>query len=564
MPECEKCGILCKTAKILANHQLKSQSCKKYKNITFVCNLCDFTASGIKNIDAHIEHNCSTTSSSTQKGEKYSILLSKNKKLEEDVKKRDILILNLQLQLKSELLKNKIYTDIISKTDINLENVIKETQDKLVIHNYKNGNIPLTVFNSMSDFTEMERYTINPPKPARKKKKPKIVKTHKDSDLILEDNDEKDEKDEKEHTFKTYKDIVQLSEKELEAKLQKDTIKVSTELNKIVYDNFDISHKEITESIESYFNQIETTSKYTVNLMSIKNTRKRLLGKISLNDYIELLNSHNQRLFDIFKSRNYNTRKIKKNIGISLTPLDMRFIFFEDYANTTLEIDEIERFGLALRVLLQNKKSFVPYDNKKFINDIMNYGLALFELRDCIKRCLVNEYGFHNIIYINLKKSTIKDPYSFYSLLSFSGQKRNWKMESRMEDITNDFIDSTLNYCIDLFRKLYYTVFNDNVFRNDYMTKSQVTEFDCEQLLQTIILLAQPMKVAEIFKEILIENCSFTPTELDSFNLRADDKMQQKRLAKTKDSDEDIIKVIKRLFDEIQNDDALSLIETRK
>jgi hypothetical protein len=73
--------------------------------------------------------------------------------------------------------------------------------------------------------------------------------------------------------------------------------------------------------------------------------------------------------------------------------------------------------------------------------------------------------------------------------------KRCWKMECRLEDFSTDFADNVLPYCISLFRKIYKDVFEDNIYRPDYMTKSQILEFDCEQLVQNIILLAQPIKV---------------------------------------------------------------------
>ena len=59
--------------------------------------------------------------------------------LESRIKQKDMTILNLQLLLKFELMKNKIYYDIIeSQTNIKLSNIIKESESQCNIYNYNN------------------------------------------------------------------------------------------------------------------------------------------------------------------------------------------------------------------------------------------------------------------------------------------------------------------------------------------------------------------------------------------------------------------------------------------
>ena len=232
-----------------------------------------------------------------------------------------------------------------------------------------------------------------------------------------------------------------------------------------------------------------------------------------------------------------------------------------------MDVDDVQKFGLALGVLIQHKKQFVPYDNKLFFNNIKNYSLSLFELQECIEKCLINRYGFHNIIYLNRDKNKNKnchktDPYSFYTLDHIK-DNRFWKMECRLEDFTLDFIDNVLPYCINLFRKIYKDVFADNIYRTDYMFKSQITEFDCEQLIQNIIFLAKPNLLFKTFQQIIIDNCTFTSTETDKFNLYGDDKLQQKRLSSFQNSDQDISKIFERLFDGITPEDSLKLLYSK-
>lgn len=513
--------------------------------------------------------------------------------LESKLKSKDMSIMNLQLRLQFEQMKNKIYANIIqTQTNINIEDIIKESENEIHIFNFEKGNIPLVVHDFMSEKTE--QYTIITPKPKRNKyktnksdcikkvkKKPVESETIPSSDIIVEDDDivdvdecdksdksdrsdrsvEEDKK--KKKTYRTVKEYIQRSEKELGSKLQEDVARVDKQIDQIVYDNFDVSHKEITESLEKLFDTITKTRVYTVSLSSMKKLRNKLLGKLRLEDYKTLLIDHIKRLDTIFSQRNYAPKKIATIISSSLTPLDMRLSHYEGYTNVNIDADEVHKFGLALEILIEHEKRFVCCDKKEFFSNIKNYGLALFELRECVKRCLVNRYGFQNIIYLASPKSSLKDPYSFYTLEKIKEEKRCWKMECRLEDFSTDFSQDVLPYCISLFRKIYKDVFSDNEYRPDYMSKAQILEEDCEQLIQNIILLAKPMHLCKMFQELITSTSTFTPTESDKFNLYGDDKLQQKKFESSQDSDEDTSQVIKRLFDGISYDDAIKVIESR-
>ena len=66
-----------------------------------------------------------------------------------------------------------------------------------------------------------------------------------------------------------------------------------------------------------------------------------------------------------------------------------------------------------------------------------------------------------------------------------------------------------------------------------------------------------------MFQELIVEKSTFTPTESDKFNLYGDDKFQQKRFASNRDLDEETCQVIKRLFDGISEEDAMSVVVSR-
>jgi hypothetical protein len=587
MPDCDKCGIYCKTVKYLAKHQKSAKYCEKYQNIIFVCKRCNFNTIGIKNIESH-SNECTGKNigsnplaeivNAKQHVENENKLLNiKINQLETKLRNKDLTIMNLQLRLQFEQMKTKIFANIIqSQTDIKVEDIIKENTEDIHIFNFNNGNIPIVVHNFVNQNDEqiVEKYTIDPPK--KKIKYVKILDKTKitpnvvdDSDIIIEDDHITNTPllknigpKLKKKTYRTVKDYIKTSEKELDTKLKKDVERIDKKYEEIVYNNFDVSHKEITESLEKIFESIVTSRSYTVSLSSMKFMRRKLLGKLSLVEYTKLISEHIKRLEDIFNERNFPVKKITKIVSSSLTPLDIRLVFFTGYTNVNIEIDDVQKFGLALEVLTEHEKQFVPYDKTKFFNNIKNYSLSLFELRDCVERSLINRYGFQNVIYIPKPKSTSKDPYSFYTLASV-GEIRCWKMVCRLEDFTTDFIDSILPYCVSLFKKIYKDVFHDNVYRQDYMTKSQITEFDCEQLILNIITLSKPINLCKIIQDIIVSKCTIIATESDKFDFSADDKMQQKRFNSIKDSEEDMYQVIKMIFDGISKDDAMHVINSR-
>ena len=76
-----------------------------------------------------------------------------------DSKNKDVIIMNLQLKLQLEYMKNKIYTNIIqTQTNIKIEDIIKETENEIHIFNFDKGEIPVVVHNFISD--KNEQYII--------------------------------------------------------------------------------------------------------------------------------------------------------------------------------------------------------------------------------------------------------------------------------------------------------------------------------------------------------------------------------------------------------------------
>ena len=294
----------------------------------------------------------------------------------------------------------------------------------------------------------------------------------------------------------------------------------------------------------------------------IKILRLKLIGTMKLTNYTELLKSHVTIFNDIFKEKEYLEKKIIQIISKGLSPLESRIIHYGNYINTTIEIDEMEKFDKSLSLSIDFPKSYEPFNKHAFIKHFQNYSSSLFPLKANIERYLFNRYGFYNVIYFQAPKSTDDDPYSFYVIEKIDKGKICWSMDTRLEELTNYIINNIRPYLISIFRKIYKDVFNDNDYRADYMYKSAITSADTEQILQNIFALSNHKILCRELRTIIKNRATHIATVNDKFNILGDDLLQKKRLNSVKD-DFDIVDTIKLIFDGITSEQAVDFYRNR-
>ena len=196
----------------------------------------------------------------------------------------------------------------------------------------------------------------------------------------------------------------------------------------------------------------------------------------------------------------------------------------------------------------------------------LTYSICFFSISDFYKICMTNKYGYENIIYFNHKGKKIDDPFSFYILDNITDEGiRNWKMDSRLEDFTDELRTQLINFLVSNYRKLYKQVFRDNCFHETASSDgfSQIIEYECTQIFQNLIDLGNKYKFNKIIRKVVSDK-EFIPTENDRFNLLSDDIIQKKRFADNSESDTDeICNTIALLYDNIQYSDEkiLNLIQ---
>lgn len=542
MSTCEYCGRVFNSIKTLKKHQLNAEYCKATRYISFICSKCNYVSKDMKTMEVHAV-NCPQQQFNTtvdtlptkimQLEDQKMYYEKKSGELESELMEMNEELAMMRLKLQMEEFKSNIYYNIIkSNTDINIDNVFQVKSDSIQINNFQSGNIPIIVRDYITGTSDNYNIIM--------KKKKSHTKT----------------------TYRTVKNKVPLAIENPEEQEEK-IRKVDDDIKEIVQENFDISQTDILNNIEELFNQLIKHKIYTKFLPQITAQRVQLLGKMPLTNYIELVKEHLNRIKKIFRDKNYDDKKITAilNKKAELSPLEQRLLFFNKYYNSRIEGDDIQCLKLSLKVNSIYCKRFVPFVRDDLYKSLYNYTIALFTVKDTLKRQFINPYGYSNIIYLDLGKET-DDPYSFYTLEKIEDDgRRCWKLECRVDNFSHDLAYHVKKYCITLFRKIYYDIFNDNVYRENYVDTTAITQQDCEQLLQNILVLSNTKQFCNMLRNMLMKYCKITPTSLDKFNLTADDRLQKKQFASFTDDPEEVVSSIKQLFDGISNDDIQTVID---
>ena len=336
-----------------------------------------------------------------------------------------------------------------------------------------------------------------------------------------------------------------------------------------------LTKDECDDKILSLMDAIRVQKQYAGELRELRNVRFRLLKFLTLTQYIDFLGKHITQMREIFSSR-MDGKKISGIVKTRLLlPLELRFLEMKGYETVSLDTNEISLLKKYLRYKYGFDKKYTVFDKNNIVSLYSCYYIALFNVVDYIKIILPNKYGINNLIYLDVHKSSDDDPFSFYYLEQIGSNQlgnkdsddntviRNWVMDCRLDDIVGYIAGSVMEYSINLYRKIYYSIYHDNDYRNDNSGDHQILEYEGEQLLQNIVIMADYNNFNNLIRQIIKEKCKYIPTKNDKFNLYSDDPINRRRLKKidTEETKKNIMTNIKRLYDTIDDDqlDALYL-----
>jgi len=417
----------------------------------------------------------------------------------------------LKLELKCEKFYNTILKQLIRHyTAIPIDKIFKETEEGLHIYDFEKGNMPIIVHSALKNGKGKKKiYNVN--------------------------GDENDKKD----VFRTVKNQIPLKEEEEKKEI--------VEKSSLSEDKFTI----ITEQLSLLIQSLQNEKQYNKVLINIRNRISNMLEYLPLYDYITKLTENIEKVKSILTKR-IGEKKAFASIGNALFGLDQRLLSFPHYHMSQIDSEEVERLKKSLE-LIPHSKEYIPYNKEFVFSHLKSYALAIFPVFNLINDIVFNKYGFYNVIYLPIAKSLEEDPYSYYILVLNEKEIRKWKMDCRLEDLCRELSEELRMYCVVLFRKIYFDIFNDNHYREDFKSKFNILSEDCVQLLQNIKVLSMQKLFRTKMKTLVREKANYIPTDHDKFNLTGDDIIQKQRLSIEKDTDEELLNITRMLFDNVNS-----------
>jgi hypothetical protein len=537
-------------------------SSNKIKDTIFTCTKCNCFTKDYNKMFIHqkiCRGQLSCKKEREKEKEKKENLKNENKKLKEEIdilskilknkeeneKKMKQEIINLEYSLKIEkIIKNSLQILLNETTSLNSSKVIEELKDGIHIHGIRSKDIPF-IFHS-----EDEILQINP-----------NVNPNINPSL----NEKKEEKKE------TFRAINKVEEKKEDIKLKIET--VDEEVKEIVRSKFEfINIKDCENEINNVFVNIKEGRKYTKNLEYIKTIRCKMLGWMDIEEYKNMILQQIDHITNIFTEKSMEKKKITLIIFEHFTGLELRLARYKSYTKTCIDPEDIYRLKLSLEVCTPFPKEYKPFERS--FERFKNYNLVLFTLEKCVECYLINRYGFNNLVYIDIKtkkenerfhseavhraeqisqRGSIdkkSDFFGFYYLEKIEKGIRYWKMDSRLENISEEFSETLLPFCISLYKKIYIDIFGDNYYRPDISDMSPIANGEMEQLLENILILSNQDSCRDLLQRIIRTSATHSPTMNDKINLRVPDKTQIERFSEQrKEYNED--NVIYNLYNKI-------------
>lgn len=400
---------------------------------------------------------------------------------------------------------------------------------------------------------KIERKGKKKVKKVKKVKKREIFRSVKNQAEQIVSNDEDDI--EKENKDENIEKVVAEDDKNYEIKDEKDEDEEEKE------EKEEDDEESIFFEISRLLDKLKSSHRYNNVLQSIKKYRTKLFSMIPLDEYTNLLRNHVKQFKEIFLGKQFPYRKLNRVIFSCFNELELRIISYYEYYNTTLTPDHIDEFASVLDMNMTYCKQYTPFNVQVVLNNLQNYGFALFSLEECLKRAIVSPYNYPNIVYIKMKKSSDDDPYSFYTLGSVENKVRKWRLDCRLEKLTTDISDALRPYGVSLFRRIYRDVFGDNVYRPKFQSEAPILRDDCEQLLINVYRVSNYHHLQIELQHIVKKYISIVPVESkDKCNLTTDDKLGRFDKGENDDCE---ISIANQLFDGISPTNAIKFWSER-
>jgi hypothetical protein len=333
--------------------------------------------------------------------------------------------------------------------------------------------------------------------------------------------------------------IVIDTESEVKTKVDTKEVNEEDEVKMVIIND---SNDAIAEAFES----LKEARNYMNILSRIKQQRiSEMQLVMSPLEYTSKVLEHIAQTKETLKDKGWTEKKMLSVIQKFVSPLEAFITHTQGYEKQIIEIDEITQFR---NCCIHAAKNDSVLSIQHFTQFFTSHVLTMYTLAELIE-IYVKESS--TIIFVPKKKAD----YTFYSLNEIKDDKKFWKMDCRLEYLTQDLSYCVVQYSKNLFKTIYKECLKTNAYFPDYASRFQILEYQCGQLLQNMFLAMDFVKLNRVFREAVQKHATYTSTINDVFDMSSDEAEQD--LENHGMTKEDKMMVMSEMFEgSIHSDDA--------
>lgn len=274
-------------------------------------------------------------------------------------------------------------------------------------------------------------------------------------------------------------------------------------------------------------------------IMQLAVVRSRIFGKVTLEEYVDIDYQTTEKLTKILMARKLTLADTYKYTQYSRNNIDIRINSDCTIGNLKIcrSLTDSEKKAFTYTRLLKcyQPLRFVQFNRNSLYGQLNTCEQMTRPIEYILADIIPNEFGYHNIIYLNIPTSKLEDLFSFYILQHVSNTTRYWKLESRLTSLCYTLADQITSILINLFRRLYKNMYGHNNYPYNYSSSSTTgktitskeddrpifTEHGKEELqnlLRSIRIVSKVDAFRDLLRLIIFKHCSYTPTENDKFD----------------------------------------------
>ena len=315
------------------------------------------------------------------------------------------------------------------------------------------------------------------------------------------------------------------------------------------------SINEVNIAIEARVKAIRTNTSFYKAMNDLKQLRLYLMNITTYEDYMKILREHLQMYKSVLNLRGYTPHDsdimITQN---ALLTIESRMIYHRCYLDVKFDTTELYYYESLCDTLYEHTNGI--FNMEKIISSLCNYSTHIWSFKSVISRIMCGTE--RNIIFVPFTPNKKDDPFNFYTLSNIDESgKKYWKLDNRLSNISELFQDNLLPYLIENFRRIYFDIFNDNTYREDYKTYSDqydVIQLELKTLCNNILMISNKLKIRKTLCRMIKEENEYTPNVNDIFDIKEDDKITKDDISKLDNEFKENIRYsIRNMFDSISN-----------